>query len=154
MLNDLNIQNSQQSHPSLLTTIERTTSSNLTLGSPGPQRAAVVDGVVEGEREDEEGAVTGGVHLERHVPLVQTHRLPLLGERRLKQLTRHLEGGGSLLRKPFQPVCPSVEATQQGLLKSQSSNGGHLGMGELMERKLLAFPWESHPWFQAHIRDV
>jgi hypothetical protein len=125
-----------------------------TFAGPGAQGAGVVDDVVEGERDDEEGAVAGRVHLEGDVLLVQTHRLPLLGERRLKQLTRHLEGGGSLLRKPFQPVCPSVEATQQGLLKSQSSNGGHLGMGELMERKLLAFPWESHPWFQAHIRDV
>lgn len=52
----------------------------LTLGCPGSQGAAVIDEVVEGEGQDEEGAVTGRVHLERHIPLVQTNRLPLLGQ--------------------------------------------------------------------------
>ena len=46
--------------------------------------------MVEGEGQDEEGAVAGHVHLEGHVPLVQTHRLPLLGQGRLEQLPAHL----------------------------------------------------------------
>lgn len=63
-----------------------------TLGSPGSEWAAVVYDVVEGEGEDEEGAVAGRVHLEGNVPLVQTHRLPLLSMRCLQQLPRHLGG--------------------------------------------------------------
>lgn len=46
--------------------------------------------MVERQRDDEEGAVAGRVHLERHVALVQPHRLALLGHGRLKQLPRHL----------------------------------------------------------------
>lgn len=46
--------------------------------------------MVERQRDDEKGAVAGRVHLERHVALVQPHRLALLGHGRLKQLARHL----------------------------------------------------------------
>lgn len=63
----------------------------LTLGCPGAQRAAVVNDVVEGERQDEEGAVAGRVHLEGDVPLVQTNRLTFFGERRLQKFTSHLK---------------------------------------------------------------
>lgn len=49
-----------------------------TFGCPGPEGAVVVDDVVEGQGDDEEGAVAGRVHLERHVALVQSHRLALL----------------------------------------------------------------------------
>lgn len=49
-----------------------------TLVGPSAQRALLVDDVVEGEREDEEGALAGRVHAEGHVLLVQTHRLALL----------------------------------------------------------------------------
>lgn len=61
-----------------------------TFGCPGPEGAVVVDDVVEGQGDDEEGAVAGRVHLERHVALVQSHRLALLCQGRLKQLPRHL----------------------------------------------------------------
>lgn len=61
-----------------------------TFSCPGSERAAVVDDVVEGEGDDEEGAVAGRVHLERHISLVQPHRLPLLCQGRLEQLPRHL----------------------------------------------------------------
>ncbi len=46
--------------------------------------------MVESQGDDEEGAVAGRVHLERHIPLVQPHRLTLLRQGRLKQLPRHL----------------------------------------------------------------
>lgn len=46
--------------------------------------------MVERQRDDEEGAVAGRVHLEGHVALVQPHRLALLGHGRLEQLPRHL----------------------------------------------------------------
>lgn len=62
----------------------------LTFGCPGSQGAAVIDEVVEGEGQDEEGAVTGRVHLEGHIPLVQTNRLTFLGQRRLEQFSSHL----------------------------------------------------------------
>lgn len=61
-----------------------------TFRSPGSEGAVVINDVVEGEGDDEEGAVTGRVHLERYVPLVQSHRLALLCQGRLKQLPRHL----------------------------------------------------------------
>lgn len=48
--------------------------------------------MVEGEGQDEEGAVAGSVHLEGHVPLVQTNRLAFLGQRRLEQFPSHLDG--------------------------------------------------------------
>lgn len=57
---------------------------------PGPERAAVIDDVVESQGDDEEGTVAGRVHLERHVALVQSHRLALLRQGCLKQLPRHL----------------------------------------------------------------
>lgn len=57
---------------------------------PGPEGAVVVDEVVESQGDDEEGAVAGSVHLERHVALVQPHRLALLRQGRLEQLPRHL----------------------------------------------------------------
>lgn len=63
-----------------------------TLSCPGSQGAAVIDDMVESEGQDEEGAVAGSVHLEGHVPLVQTHRLTFLGQRRLEQFSSHLEG--------------------------------------------------------------
>lgn len=63
----------------------------LTLGCPGAQGAAVVNDVVEGERQDEEGAVAGRVHLEGDVPLVQTNRLTFFGEGRLQEFTSHLK---------------------------------------------------------------
>lgn len=50
----------------------------VTFGSPSSERATVVNNVVEGEGDDEERAVTGRVNLERHIPLVQSHRLTLL----------------------------------------------------------------------------
>ncbi len=62
----------------------------LTLGCPGSQGATVIDEVVEGEGQDEEGTVTGRVHLEGHIPLVQTNCLPFLGQRRLEQFSSHL----------------------------------------------------------------
>lgn len=71
----------------------------LTLGCPGSQRAVVIDEVVEGEGQDEEGAVTGRVHLEGHVPLVQTHRLAFLGQRRLEEFSCHL--GGTVCMRRF-----------------------------------------------------
>lgn len=74
-------------HRSIPTVITRRT-----LGGPGPERAVVVYDVVKCEGEDEEGAVAGRVHLEGNVPLVQTHRLPLLSMRCLQQLPRHLGG--------------------------------------------------------------
>lgn len=46
--------------------------------------------MVESQGDDEERAVAGRVHLERHVALVQPHRLALLRQGRLKQLPRHL----------------------------------------------------------------
>lgn len=46
--------------------------------------------MVESQGDDEEGAVAGRVHLERHIALVQPHRLALLCQGRLKQLPRHL----------------------------------------------------------------
>lgn len=61
-----------------------------TFSSPGAERAVAVYDVVEGERDDEEGAVAGRVHLKGHVALVQPHGLALLGQGRLKQLPRHL----------------------------------------------------------------
>lgn len=48
-----------------------------TFGSPGPHWAVVINHVVESEGHDEEGAVTGCVHLEGYIPLVQTHCLTL-----------------------------------------------------------------------------
>lgn len=57
---------------------------------PGPEGAVLVNGVVESQGDDEEGAVAGRVHLERHIALVQPHRLALLRQGRLKQLPRHL----------------------------------------------------------------
>lgn len=57
---------------------------------PGPEGAVVIDDVVESQGDDEEGAVAGCVHLERHIALVQSHRLALLCQGRLKQLPRHL----------------------------------------------------------------
>lgn len=62
-----------------------------TFGCPGSQGAAVINDVVEGQRDDQEGAVAGRVHLEGHVALVQPNCLALLGQRRLEQLSRHLE---------------------------------------------------------------
>ena len=62
----------------------------MTFGSPGSEGASVVYDVVEGEGDDEEGAVAGRVHLEGHVPLVQTNRLAFLGQRRLEQFSCHL----------------------------------------------------------------
>lgn len=64
--------------------------SELTFGSPGAEWAAIINDMVEGEREDEEGAVTGRVHLEGHVPLVQPNCLTLFSQRRLQQLTTYL----------------------------------------------------------------
>lgn len=61
-----------------------------TFSCPGPEGAAVIQDVVERQRDDEKGAVAGRVHLEGHVALVQPHRLTLLGHGRLKQLPRHL----------------------------------------------------------------
>lgn len=52
--------------------------SKLTLGSPSSQRAVVIDDVAKGQGQDEEGAVAGSVHLEGHVPLIQTNRLSFL----------------------------------------------------------------------------
>ena len=63
----------------------------MTFGSPGSEGASVVYDVVEGEGDDEEGAVAGRVHLERHVPLVQSHSLPFLGQGGLEQLPCYLE---------------------------------------------------------------
>lgn len=54
-----------------------------TLCCPVSQGAVVVNDVVEGQGDDEEGAVAGRVHLKRHIALVQPHRLALLGQRRL-----------------------------------------------------------------------
>lgn len=62
----------------------------VTFCCPGPEGAVVINGVVESQGDDEEGAVAGRVHLERHVALVQPHRLALLCQGRLKQLPRHL----------------------------------------------------------------
>lgn len=61
-----------------------------TFSCPGPEGAVVINDVVEGQGDDEEGAVTGRVHLERHVALIQAHRLTLLCQGRLKQLPCHL----------------------------------------------------------------
>lgn len=61
-----------------------------TLRCPGSEGAVLVDDVVERQGYDEEGAVAGCVHLEGHVALVQPHRFTLFGQRRLKQLPRHL----------------------------------------------------------------
>lgn len=61
-----------------------------TFSCPGPEGAVVINNVVESQGDDEEGAVTGRVHLERHIALVQPHRLALLCQGRLKQLPRHL----------------------------------------------------------------
>lgn len=60
------------------------------LVGPGAQRAGVVDHVVEGEGEDEEGAVAGGVHTKGNISLVQTHRLALFGQGGLQQFSSHL----------------------------------------------------------------
>lgn len=57
---------------------------------PVSEGAVVINDVVEGEGDDEEGAVTGRVHLERDIALVQPHSLSLLCQGRLKQLPRHL----------------------------------------------------------------
>lgn len=54
--------------------------SALTFGSPGAERAAVINNMVEGEREDEEGAVTRRVHLEGHISLVQPNCLTLFSQ--------------------------------------------------------------------------
>lgn len=67
-----------------------------TLVGPASQRTLVVDGVVEGEGEDEEGALAGRVHAEGHILLVQTHRLSLLRHTRLEKLPCHLEKPHSL----------------------------------------------------------
>lgn len=61
-----------------------------TFGSPGPQWAVVIYHVVESEGQDEEGAVTGRVHLEGYISLIQTHRLTLFSQRRLQKLTCYL----------------------------------------------------------------
>lgn len=58
---------------------------------PGTEGAAVINDVVESQWDDEEGAVAGRVHLERHIALVQSYRLALLCQGCLKQLPRHLE---------------------------------------------------------------
>ena len=63
---------------------------SFTFCCPGPKWAAVIDDVVESQGDDEEGTVTGCVHLERYVALVQSHRLALLRQGCLKQLPRHL----------------------------------------------------------------
>lgn len=57
---------------------------------PCPEGAVVIDDVVESQGDDEERAVTGSVHLEGHVALLQPHCLALFGHGRLKQLPRHL----------------------------------------------------------------
>lgn len=57
---------------------------------PVSEGAVLINDVVEGQGDDEEGAVTGRVHLERHIALVQLHCLSLLCQGRLKQLPRHL----------------------------------------------------------------
>lgn len=57
---------------------------------PGPEGAVVVNDVVESQGDDEEWAVAGCVHLERHVSLVQPYCLTLLCQGRLKELPRHL----------------------------------------------------------------
>lgn len=62
----------------------------LTFICPCSEGAVVVDDVDEGEGQDEEGAVAGGVHAEGHVPLIQTDRLPGFGQRRLEEFPRHL----------------------------------------------------------------
>lgn len=63
---------------------------NLTLRCPGSQGAVFINEVVEGEGQDEEGAVTGCVHLEGHTPLVKANCLAFLGQRRLEKFSSHL----------------------------------------------------------------
>lgn len=65
--------------------------STLTLSCPGSKGAVVIDEVVESERQDEEGAIAGRVHLKGDVPLVQTNRLTFLGQRCLQEFSSHLE---------------------------------------------------------------
>lgn len=65
--------------------------SALTFGSPRTEWAAVINDMVEGERKNEERAVTGGVHLESHIPLVQPNCFTLFSQRCLQQLTSYLE---------------------------------------------------------------
>lgn len=64
----------------------------LTLSCPGSQRTAVIDDMVEGKGQDEEGAVTGSVHLKGNISLIQTNRLPFLGQGCLEQFSSHLIG--------------------------------------------------------------
>lgn len=64
----------------------------LTLGCPSSQGTVVIDDMVEGKGQDEEGAVTGSVHLKGDISLIQTNRLPFLGQRRLEQFSSHLIG--------------------------------------------------------------
>lgn len=65
--------------------------SALTLGSQRAERAVVINDMVEGERENEERAVSGGVHLKSHIPLVQPNCLTLFCQRCLQQLPSYLE---------------------------------------------------------------
>lgn len=67
-----------------------------TFGSPGPQWTVVIYYVVESEGKDEEGAVTGRVHLEGYISLIQTHRLTLFSQRRLQKLTCYLRNPRNL----------------------------------------------------------
>lgn len=55
-----------------------------TFRCPGSERAVAINDVVECQRDDEEGAVAGRVHLEGHVALVQSYCLALLCQGRLK----------------------------------------------------------------------
>lgn len=64
----------------------------LTLGCPSSQGTVVINDMVEGKGQDEEGAVTGSVHLKGNISLIQTNRLPFLGQRRLEQFSSHLIG--------------------------------------------------------------
>lgn len=70
----------------------------LTLGCPGSQGAVFINEVVKGEGQDEEGAVTGHVHLEGNIPLVKANRLTFLSQRRLEQFPSNLwENNGHTL---------------------------------------------------------
>lgn len=62
----------------------------LTLRCPGSQGAVFINEVIESEGQDEEGAVTGCVHLEGHIPLVKANCLAFLGQRRLEKFSTHL----------------------------------------------------------------